>query len=220
MPVLEFPDPRRTTPEGLLVFGGDLHPDSLILAYSSGIFPWPIEGYPLPWFCPPRRAILEFSSLHIPRSLRGARNRSTLRFSIDTAFEQVIEACARTPRIDADGEEAGTWITGEMMEAYTRMHHMGLAHSSEAWDGNRLVGGIYGVSVSGTFSGESMFRLEPNASKLALLHLVDHLRARGLTWLDAQVMSPHMKSLGAKTISRDKFLALLKDTQAQGIKTF
>src|SRR5689334_8022813 len=123
VPVRAFPDPRRTTREGLLVVGGDLHPETLVLAYRSGIFPWPIEGMPLPWFCPPRRALIEWEHLHIPRSLRGARNRKPYRLSIDEAFPQVIEACARTPRYDRrTGELEGTWITDEMLEAYVRLH--------------------------------------------------------------------------------------------------
>lgn len=221
MPILAFPDPRRTTKEGLLAVGGDLHPDSLVLAYKSGIFPWPIEGMPLPWFCPPRRAILEWSRLHVPRSLRGARNRGQFRFTVDRAFERVIQACAEVPRIEPEsGELAGTWITDELRLAYVRLYQLGHAHSVEAWEGELLVGGIYGVSVEGTFSGESMFHTRPNASKLALLHLLEHLHARGLDWLDVQVMSPHVQRLGARNIPREDYLRLLARTHALKLKLF
>jgi leucyl/phenylalanyl-tRNA--protein transferase len=221
MPITRFPDPRLATRDGIVAFGDDLHPDSLILAYRSGIFPWPIEGLPLPWFCPPRRAILEFRSIHISRSLRRARRLTKLRLSVDNAFEKVIDACAHTSRLDKrTGEEAGTWITPEMIAAYTRLHQLGYAHSAEAWEGDNLVAGLYGVSVAGTFSAESMFHIAPDASKLALLHLTDHLASHGLEWMDVQVMSPHLKALGARAISRDEFLALLKATQAKGLALF
>jgi len=221
MPIARFPDPRNTTPEGVLAFGGDLHPDSLILAYSSGIFPWPIEGLPLPWFCPPERAILEQRGLHLSRSLRRTRRLTAFQLTIDRAFERVIAACATTPRVSRiTGAEAGTWITGDVIEAYTRLHRMGLAHSVECWDGAALVGGVYGVSIGGTFSAESMFRTAPSASKLALVHLVEHLHARGLEWVDVQVMSPHLEALGARPVPRDEYLALLKATQAKKLQLF
>lgn len=221
VPIVSFPDPRRANRHGLLAVGGDLHPDSLVLAYRSGIFPWPTEGMPLPWFCPPKRAILEWSRLHIPRSLRGARNRAPFRLSIDEDFPGVIEACARTPRYDKlSGELEGTWITDEMLEAYVLLHRLGWAHSVEAWEDGELVGGIYGVSVDGAFSAESMFHTRSDASKLALLRLLEHLHAGGLEWLDVQVMSPHVARLGAREIPRDAFLALLKETHARGLRLF
>ena len=221
MPIVSFPDPRRANRHGLLAVGGDLHPDSLILAYRSGIFPWPTEGMPLPWFCPPRRAILEWARLHVPRSLRGARNRRAFRLSVDEAFPRVIDACAHTPRYDPDtGELEGTWITAEMIDAYVRLHRLGHAHSVEAWEGSELVGGIYGVSIEGAFSAESMFHTRDNASKLALLHLLEHLHARGLDWLDVQVMTPHVKRLGAREIPRDEFLGLLATTHERRLALF
>jgi leucyl/phenylalanyl-tRNA--protein transferase len=221
VPIVEFPDRRRTSKEGLLAVGGDLHPESLVLAYRQGIFPWPIEGMPLPWFCPPRRAILERRALHIPRSLRGTRNRGAYRLSIDQDFAAVIEACATTPRPDPDtGELAGTWITDEMKAAYLDLSRLGLAHSVEAWEGEALVGGLYGVSIDGAFSAESMFHTRPDASKLALVHLVETLAERGLPWIDVQVMSPHVKRLGAREIPRDDFLSLLERTQARKLELF
>ncbi|MBP1684423.1 MAG: aat [Deltaproteobacteria bacterium] len=216
MPVAEFPDPRSANPDGIVAIGGDLHPETLLLAYRQGIFPWPVPGFPLLWFCPAERGVLEFNALHLPRSLARARRRTTLSFTIDAAFRQVIEACAATSRPGQDG----TWITSQIVRAYVRLHQLGIAHSVEAWRGNHLTGGIYGVEVDGAFAAESMFYREPNASKLALLHLVDHLRARGLDWLDIQVLTPHLERLGATTISRDVFLEKLRRTCARGLRLF
>lgn len=216
MPVIAFPDPRTANPDGIVGIGGDLHPQTVLLAYRQGIFPWPVQGLPLLWFCPAERAVLEFHDLHLPRSLVRAHRRAALRFTIDAAFPQVIRACAETPRPEQDG----TWITPQIIRAYTRLHVLGITHSVEAWDGDRLVGGIYGVEVDGAFAAESMFYRQPNASKLALLHLTEHLRARGLDWLDIQVMTPHLARLGAKTISRDLFLEKLRRTRARGLRLF
>lgn len=216
MLTVRFPDPRRATPEGIVAVGGNLRPETLMSAYRQGIFPWPIEGYPLPWFCPPRRGILLFERLHIPRSLARVRRNTTLRFSINEAFDQVIEACAFVTR---KGEQ-GTWITSQMIEAYRRLHRLGHAHSVEAWDEGRLVGGLYGIDADGAFAGESMFHRAPNASKLALLHLVDQMKARGATWLDIQTITPHMQTLGAHEISRDDFLAKLNATRQLGLRLF
>ena len=216
MPVMRFPNPRTSTTDGIVALGGDLHPDSLHLAYREGIFPWPVEGLPLAWFCPLKRAILEFSELHIPRSLARAQRQNAFEFSFDQAFDKVIAECARSAR---PGQQ-GTWITAAMRRAYCQFHQMGHAHSVEAWEARTLVGGVYGVAVEGTFAGESMFFKSPNASKLALLHLIEHLKARGLEWMDVQVLTPHMKALGAKEIPRDEFLEKLRQTQALGLKLF
>lgn len=216
MPVLRFPDPRTATEEGVVAVGGDLHPDSLLLAYRQGIFPWPVEGMPLLWFSPAERGVLDFADLHLPRSLVRARRRSTLRCTIDKAFAAVIRACADAPRPG----QAGTWITPEIITAYVRLHRMGIAHSVDVWHDDRLAGGIYGVDVDGAFAAESMFHREPNASKLALLFLVDHLRAHGLDWLDIEVLSPHLERLGAKAISRDEFLERLRRTRARRLRLF
>jgi leucyl/phenylalanyl-tRNA--protein transferase len=216
MPVLRFPDPRQATPEGVVAVGGDLHPDTLRAAYRDGIFPWPVAGLPLLWFSPAERGVLEFGALHLPRSLRRARRQTQLRFTLDAAFEAVIDACAATPRPEQDG----TWITRGIRDAYVRLHRLGIAHSAEAWDGARLVGGIYGVDVDGAFAGESMFHSQPDASKLALLHLVDHLAAHGLDWLDIQMLTPHMARLGARSVSRDDFLTRLAATRKRGLRLF
>jgi leucyl/phenylalanyl-tRNA---protein transferase len=216
MSELEFPDLNVSGLGGLLCIGGNLKPQNLLKAYRKGIFPWPMEGLPLTWFSPPERAILDFTHLHIPRSLERARRRCQLRFSINEAFPLVIKKCASIQRQD----QHGTWITPEMVEAYIELHRQGFAHSVETWDDKELVGGIYGVDPGGAFAGESMFHLRPNASKLAFLHLIDHLKNKGLTWIDIQVMTPHMEALGAHLISQDEFLKRLNGALAHGLKLF
>jgi len=229
MPLFCFPKlmgvPPEETPEGVVAIGGNLEPRNVIEAYRNGIFPWPIsppdpsepdEDYPLAWFSPHPRAILEFEQIHIPRSLRRAQNQGAYQFTLNSAFDQVILSCQKTPRPG----QRGTWITEEMQEAYCRLHQMKIAHSAEAWQDGKLVGGIYGVNVDGAFAGESMFHHAPNASKLALLHLVDHLKSRGLNWMDIQMMTPHLLALGAREISRDEYLLKLSQTRALGLKLF
>lgn len=218
MPVTHFPDPRRSAdPDGVIALGGDLHPDSLRRAYRQGIFPWPHPGLPLLWFSPPERAILDFAHLHVPRRLERLRRNTRLTFTLDRAFDQVIACCRWAPR---PGQE-GTWITPAMERAYGRLHRRGDTHSVEVWDETgSLVGGVYGVDAGGVFCGESMFHTRPNASKLALLHLVTHLRTRGLDWIDIQMMTPHMEALGATLIPRDAFLNRLAETQARHLVLF
>jgi leucyl/phenylalanyl-tRNA--protein transferase len=211
-----FPDPREATPEGIVAVGGRPEPALLDEAYARGIFPWPVEGYPLLWFSPPERGLLFFDELRVARSLARERRRTRLTFTFDRAFERVIRACAAVPR----AHETGTWITREMVRGYCEFHRMGRAHSVEAWEDGNLVGGLYGVDAGGAFAGESMFRLRPNASKLALLFLIDRLRARGLGWLDIQVMTPHMEALGARLVPREEFLSLLADARRRDLKLF
>jgi leucyl/phenylalanyl-tRNA--protein transferase len=216
MAIIEFPDPRTASPEGIVAIGGDLHPDSVLAAYRRGIFPWPVDNLPLLWFCPPERAILRFSNLHVPRSLARSARRSRLRLSIDEAFAEVIRSCAETPRPGQDG----TWITHEVIDAYIRLSEIGIAHSVEAWQGDCLVGGLYGVAIDGAFSAESMFYRVSNASKLCILYLVDHLSRRGLDWIDVQTMTPHMERLGAELLNRDEFLAQLETARARDLVLF
>jgi leucyl/phenylalanyl-tRNA---protein transferase len=223
MGLIRFPDPKFSTAEGIVAVGGNLAPENVLAAYRQGIFPWPIDGLPLVWFCPPERAILEFADLHISRSLLRERRRTNLRFTIDRDFRSVIRACARVPR----SGESGTWITPEVIRSYTELHRLGFVHSAEAWETageddavGTLVGGIYGVDADGAFAGESMFYLRPNASKLALLFLINHLRERGLSWIDIQMLTPHMQALGAKLISRNRYLEKLAETRARGLRLF
>lgn len=213
---IQFPNPRWAGEDGIVGLGGELHWVNLVEAYRRGIFPWPIDGWPIPWFCPKRRAILDFADLRVGRSLRRARDRAAFRFTIDKAFSRVIRACAEAPRPGQDG----TWITPPMIDAYCDLHREGWAHSVETWDGDDLVGGIYGVDAEGVFAGESMFFVRPDASKLALLYLVDHLAARGSDWIDIQTMTPHMRALGAKEVARGTFLNRLKATQEKGLVLF
>jgi leucyl/phenylalanyl-tRNA--protein transferase len=216
MAIIQFPDPRTASPEGIVAIGGDLHPDSVLAAYRRGIFPWPVEKLPLLWFCPAERGVLDFAALHIPRSLRRARRRTTLHCTIDRAFGDVIRGCADTPR---PGQQ-GTWITPAVVQAYVRLADLGIAHSVEAWADDTLVGGLYGVDVDGAFAAESMFHRRPNASKLALLHLIDHLRVRGLDWIDVQTLTPHMARLGARLAGRDEFLQRLEGTRGRRLRLF
>ena len=214
--MINFPDPRDAPFGDIVAVGGNLNPRNLVRAYARGIFPWPIEGWPLTWFSPQERAIIEFQSLKVPRSLSKIRRRAPYQLTIDAAFPEVILACARVKR----AEEQDTWITPDMFRAYCLLHELGHAHSVEAWADGALVGGLYGVDAGGAFAGESMFYLRPNASKLALLHLVEHLQGRGIDWLDIQVMTPHMQALGARTVTREEFLERLAATRARGLKLF
>ncbi len=212
-----FIPPRLAAEADIVGVGGPLTPETLLYAYRQGIFPWPVPDYPLLWFCPARRAVLDFDRLHIPRSLVRARRRMGFTFTIDRAFDAVILACRQAPRPGQNG----TWITAEMQRAYQEFHRCGYAHSAEAWDASgQLVGGVYGVAVDGVFSGESMFHHASNASKLALLFLIEHLDARGLHWLDCQVMTPHMERLGAREILRDEFLDRLEAEQLRSLHLF
>ena len=230
MPRYIFPDPSTFEyPEwvrigqymyradGVVAFGTPLTIENVTEAYRRGIFPWYTEGIPLPWHCPERRAILEFDDLKIPRSLERERRKGDLTFTIDKDFPSLIHQCALSYRPG----QGGTWITPEFEEVYCQLHDKGMAHSVEAWDkAGDLVGGLYGVDAGGVFCGESMFYKTPNASKLALLFLIDHLRSSGSTWLDAQVMTPHFEALGAIEIDREDFLDRLASTQSQILKLF
>lgn len=210
-----FPDPRYA-PSDVVALGEDLRVATLREAYRKGIFPWPHEDVPLPWFSPRRRAVIFFDELHVGRSLRKAQKNSGFSFTIDRDFGAVIRACAAMERPEQDG----TWIAPKIISAYTRFHQEGDAHSVEVWEGDDLVGGLYGIDAGGVFTGESMFHRRPDASKLALLFLVDHLRARGASLIDCQVMTPHMRALGAREIPRARFLDALAAAQASGIRLF
>lgn len=205
-------DPRTAGSEEVVGIGDDLAPATLRWAYSRGIFPWPIDGMPLLWFCPPERAVLAFADLHVPRRLARLRRRAPYTFTLNTAFDQVVSACRLAPRPG----QAGTWITPALQHAFSRFHQSGDAHSVEAWDAHgALIGGLYGVASGGAFGGESMFHRAPDASKLALLFLIEHLQAQGAAWMDIQMMTPHMQALGASLVPRAVFLDTLEAAQAQ-----
>ena len=200
----------------IIGFGGDLTLENLRNAYRRGIFPWHVDGLPLPWYCPEDRAILEFENLHLPKSLRKEWAKTSFTFTIDKDFEAVIRQCALARR----SEGYGTWITADFIQAFCDFHKTGDAHSVEVWDEDELVGGLYGVDAGGVFCGESMFHKRSNTSKFALLHLVEHLKSRGATWLDIQVMTPHFEVLGAEEIDREEFLDKLEETQKLGLRLF
>ena len=210
-----FPDPRLARGD-IVAVGDALSVDVLRDAYRHGIFPWPHDGLPTPWFSPRKRAVIFFDELHVPRSLAKAHKRAPYTFTIDKAFAEVIRSCSATPRSD----QPGTWITPPIIRAYSALHKAGDAHSVEAWSGADLAGGLYGIDSGGVFTGESMFYRQSDASKLALLFLIDHLRERGATWLDIQVMTPHMRILGAREITRAKFLDLLEEAQTRQLTLF
>lgn len=211
--LIHFLDPAHAI-EGIVALGGPLTTTNLLRAYGNGIFPWPIDEDILPWCCPEERGILDFNELHIPRRL--ARTRHGFHFTIDRAFPEVITNCATVQR----NHESGTWITPEMVRAYCELHTQGHAHSVEVWEGAELVGGLYGVDARGSFSGESMFSLRSNASKLALLFLIDHLKDRGLDWMDIQMVTPHLEALGAQAVWREDFLERLAATQKRNLILF
>jgi len=198
---LGFPPVSRARDDGLLAVGGTLSAERLLVAYANGIFPWPSsKRAPIPWFCPSPRTVLVPGRIRVNRSLRRAVRRAPYTVTFDRAFPAVITACARVPR-----QDQGTWITPAMVEAYTELHELGFAHSVETWNGDELVGGVYGVSVGAAFFGESMFTLEPDASKIALYTLLRRLEAWEFRFLDCQMTTPHVVRLGAAEWSQDHF---------------
>ncbi len=197
-----FPAPRRAAPTGVVCTGADLEPGTLLAAYRQGLFPMPIGGgHRIAWWSPDPRGILPLDGLHVTRSLRRSARRYEIR--VDTAFETVIERCA-------DPARDGGWITRDVVAAYTRLHELGWAHSVESWSDGQLVGGLYGVSIGGLFAGESMFHDATDASKVALIGLVERMAASGATLLDVQWTTAHLASLGAVDIDRSSYLRLLR----------
>ncbi len=200
-----FPDPARAEPDGLLAVGGDLRPERLLSAYALGIFPWFDASSPILWWSPDPRLVLEPERLHVARSLQRTIRRGRYRVTADTAFERVIRRCAARPRPG----QRGTWITREMVDAYVRLHRLGFAHAFEAWEGDALAGGLYGISLGAAFFGESMFADRPDASKVAFVRAVEWLTSHGVGLVDCQVRTEHLVSLGAHDIPRSEFLARL-----------
>ncbi len=200
-----LPDPGGD-PTGLVGFGADLAPETLVDAYRRGIFPWPHEGVTVPWFSPDPRAVLFADNLHVSRSLVGHLRRSEWETTIDREFSAVVEGCRVRP-----GE--GTWITDEMAAGYTHLQRLGWAHSLEVWEGSQLLGGIYGVRVGGCFTGESMFHRRTDASKVALVDLARRWHAAGGAFVDVQLATDHLSRMGAVEVPRARFLALLADVR-------
>lgn len=207
MPALnDFPDPQDADIiDGVIAVGGDLDALNLKKSYSMGIFPWPHEGYPLLWFCPDERGILEFSDLHISRSLEKwiRKNEPLIKVTVNQAFAKVIVECQQQLR---QGQK-GSWITPEIIEAYTQLNQQGNAVSVECWVGEELISGIYGVQSKTYFSCESMFFKRSNASKYAFLKLVEYLKTKGFAWMDLQMVTDVSESFGGKYISREEFLS-------------
>lgn len=213
-----FPPVESADEYGILAVGGDLEPETLLQAYSSGIFPWPIPEFDLiPWFSPPKRAILNFQSFSLnKRTIRHLKN-SNYRYTCDTLFSEVMEECSKPINRKTKDEEAtnsGTWITDEMKEAYAKLHALGFAHSIEVHHEDQLVGGVYGVSLGKFFAAESMFYRRTNASKGALLALIQLLQSQGGSFIDCQEMNPYLKTLGVKNVSRDNFMNMLNKVRS------
>lgn len=204
---LSFPDPHYGDPDGLLAVGGDLSIDRLLLAYSNGIFPWYAfrEGM-IQWWCPMERFVIFPDEIHISHSMRTLINKRIYNLTVNQAFREIIHACGES-RMDMEG----AWLGHEMMDAYTRLHEQGFAASIEVWEKERLVGGLYGVTIGNCFFGESMFSLVPSASKLALIHLAQLFQKHGGTLIDCQFETPHLKSMGGRFISYEEYMELLQE---------
>jgi leucyl/phenylalanyl-tRNA--protein transferase len=200
---LRFPSVDLASPDGLLAVGGDLRPERLLEAYRHGIFPWYDDNQPILWWSPDPRTVLFPHKLHISRSLKRSLRPGLFSVTLDRCFRDVMQQCAG-PR--AQYPEGGTWITAEMLEAYTRLHELGYAHSVESWQEGELVGGLYGVAIGGAFFAESMFTRVPDASKVALVSLVRQLHAWEFRIIDCQQASPHVMRFGAEEIPRLEFL--------------
>ncbi len=199
---LVFPSPYLASREGLLAIGGDLSLKRLLLAYSNGIFPWYSEGEPILWWSPDPRLVLYPNELKVSRSLKKVINQNVFEVTMDRAFEKVITECAQV-RLE---NQEGTWIVEDMIQAYCHLHECGFAHAVEVWQENSLAGGLYGVSLGRCFFGESMFTRITNASKVALVALVEHLRPLDFAFIDCQIATAHLTRFGAREISRSRYL--------------
>ncbi len=211
MPVFRLDDrlvfpPVHLAEDGLLALGGDLRPERLLLAYTQGIFPWYAENLPILWHSPDPRMVMTTRDLVVGKSLRKTIRRRPYELKMDTAFLQVLEGCSSVPRPG----QTGTWLIPEMVAAYTKLHELGFAHSIEAWQDDKLVGGLYGVSLGATFFGESMFAHAPDASKVAYVACVRQLDAWKIGLIDCQVHTEHLERFGAYEISRLRYIELLK----------
>lgn len=207
-----FPDPEEANEDGLLAWGGDLHPIRLIQAYQKGIFPWYAKGKPILWWSPNPRLIMELDDFKLSKSLKKSLKKFT--YKMNTNFKAVIHNCALKER----PEQNGTWIQDEMIEAYEALHEMGIAHSIESYKDGELVGGLYGLSIGGVFCGESMFSNQSDASKSAYAVLIKHLKKWGYDFIDCQVPTEHLKSLGAQEVLREYFLERLDQVSTNPLK--
>ena len=212
MVIDRFPSTEEADEYGLLAIGGDLEVSSLLLAYSQGIFPWPIsDEFPLAWFSPDPRGVLDYQDFHISTSLKKILKSDQFEVRFNTNFKEVIDQCAKVPR----KSQQGTWITPQIINAFIQLHKSGHAYSVEVYNNQtqQLVGGLYGTCIGNTYSGESMFHLESNASKVALAYLMEKLHAHGINWLDTQMVTPVVESMGGKEIPRKEFIKRIKLNQ-------
>mgnify|MGYP000290530354 FL=1 len=203
---LFFPPVSEANADGILAVGGDLSPERLQLAYNSGIFPWFEEDDPILWWSPNPRMVLFLDELVVSKSMRNILNRNIFKVTFNQNFRDVISNCKNIKR---EGQN-GTWITNDMIEAYCKLHELGVAKSVEVWQDDILVGGLYGIDLGTIFCGESMFSLVSNASKVAFISLVGQLKATNYKLLDCQVYNPHLESLGCREIDREEFMTILK----------
>lgn len=204
-----FPNPNFANDKGLLAYGGDLNPNRVMTAYLNGIFPWYNESDPILWWSPNPRLVLELDEFKVSKSLNKTIKKNIFEIKFDTNFVNVMKECKKI----REGEnKKGTWILPEVIESYSKLHQMGLAHSFEAYFEDELVGGGYGVNIGNIFCGESMFAKKNDASKVALYYLVQRLRTNGFKMIDCQIPSSHLESLGAKRMKRERFLELVKES--------
>ena len=211
---LAFPNPNDASPDGIVAWGGDLNPSRLIRAYQNGIFPWYSKDDPILWWSPTPRLIMELAEFKLSRSLKKSIKKFQYKF--DSNFAEVMRNCAQTPR----KKQNGTWIQEEIIEAYKELYDMGIAHSIESYQDGELVGGLYGIVIGKVFCGESMFAHTSDASKAAYAILVAHLKHWGYDFIDAQVPTEHLKSLGAKEVTREYFLDRLHRVNMDRVKHF
>jgi leucyl/phenylalanyl-tRNA--protein transferase len=206
---LIFPHPILREPDGLMAVGGDLSPQRLLLAYRWGIFPWYHDDQPILWWWLAPRLMVRPGEVHVSHSVRNFINQRKYKVTFDKDFTRVMAACGNVHRPG----QAGTWIMPEMIDAYTTLHKLGYAHSVEVWEGEELVGGLYGIALGHIFFGESMFAVKPNASKVGFVVFAKHLAAKGFRWIDCQQDTPHMRTFGADLVEEDDFLAILRENQ-------
>jgi len=211
---LEFPNPKDANDDGIVAWGGDLNPSRLIRAYQSGIFPWYSQDDPIIWWSVNPRLIMELDDFKLSRSLKKNMKKFTYKF--DSNFKKVIQNCKTVERNDKNG----TWINDDVVQAYSELHDLGIAHSAESYLDDKLVGGLYGVVIGKVFCGESMFAYETDASKAAYATLIKHLKHWGYDFIDCQVPTNHLKSLGAKEVSRDYFLERLNKSNFEKLEHF
>lgn len=206
---LTFPNVNTANRDGIVAIGGDLSPERLQLAYRSGIFPWFEDDDPILWWSPNPRMVLFLQELRVTKSMRNILNRQEFKVTFNQDFRSVISNCQKIKR---DGQQ-GTWITNDMIEAYCNLHALGIAQSVEVWQNDELVGGLYGIDMGHVFCGESMFSKVSNASKVAFITLVNHLKSKNYQLLDCQVYNPHLESLGCREIERNDFMKILQNKE-------